>query len=118
MSKTLQILQEQQAASTAIAREILGDIKLDVTNSHIAVSHAMEEAVETYSKLLEQQEKELIAELHRTVLHLSAKIAATRHLLRLVGREMGIQDGLRMAQDDEGGEHHEQAEANANRGHG
>ncbi|QUO43425.1 hypothetical protein KDJ56_10985 [Brevibacillus composti] len=93
------VLREQRDASAAIAREILGDIKLDVTDGEIAVSSAQEEALEEYAALLEKREQELIAELHRTVLHLSAKIAATRNLRYMAAREAGKQIGLRMGSD-------------------
>lgn len=93
------VLIDQREASAAIAREILGDIKLDVTDGEFAVSIAQQEALESYVDLLEKQEQELISELHRTVLRLSAKIAATRHLRNLAIREAGKQQGMRMAED-------------------
>lgn len=104
-------LQEQREASAAIAREILGDIKLDVTDGDFAVSIAQQEALESYVDLLEKQEQELIAELHRTILQYSAKIAATRNLRYMAIREAGKQAGLRMGSDsnERGERQHEEA---------
>ncbi|MBW5445836.1 hypothetical protein GE107_07155 [Cohnella sp. CFH 77786] len=93
------LLQDQREASAAIVRELLGDIQLNVTEGEFAVSFAIEEAMESYADLLKRQEQELIAELHRTVLHLSAKIAATRNLWKIAVHETGKQQGLRMAED-------------------
>ncbi|GEN33826.1 hypothetical protein [Aneurinibacillus danicus] len=92
-------LADQREASAAIAREILGDIKLNVTDGEFTASFAQQEALESYAELLERQEQELVAELHRTVLHLSAKIAAPRNLRNMAIREAYKQQGMRMAED-------------------
>lgn len=79
-------LNDQIERSLSIVHEVIGKADLNVDNELI-VSSAQEEILESYAVMLESRERELQEQMHRIVLEYSAKIAATRSLLRSIGRE-------------------------------
>ncbi len=87
-------LQKQINDTSSVIRELVQDIDLTTSENVMIANAAQQSVLSSLGDMLEARKQELIEEMRRTVLEYSAKISVTNHLLRTIGREVGMRDGL------------------------
>lgn len=94
------VLERQFIAALDKSKEIIGSIQPVSYGDAVAVSEVISNSYEAYAAQLQQQELQLIEELHRIVIEYSGKIFAVRELKNHAIHSSGVNEGLRMAETE------------------
>jgi len=80
-------LKKQMDETSSVIHKLINDMDFSTPENVVIATAAQEHVLDAFGDMLEARKRELIEELHRTVMEYSAKIAATDNLLRTIGRE-------------------------------
>lgn len=87
-------LQKQMNDTSSVFRQLVEDIDFTAPENALTVNAAQRNVLNAFGDILEARKQELIDEMRRIVLEYSAKIEATNHMLRTIGREVGRREAL------------------------
>lgn len=89
-----EIIQKQVEDTSSVIRKLVEDINFSAPENILTVNAAKRNVLNDFGDILENRKQELIDEMRRIVLEYSAKIEATNHMLRTIGREVGRREAL------------------------
>lgn len=90
-----EILQKQIDETSSVIRKLVEEIDFSAPENVMIANIAQEDVLNALGDILEARKQEFVEEMRRAVLEYSAKIAATNHMLRTIGREVGRREALR-----------------------
>ena len=100
-----EMLDEQWGSAMKACGEVVEKhVNLNSIENKKIFATTQEAAIKAYGDLLEEQEKQLAAELGNIIMEYTSKMAAIRSLLRLMGREEEKRAGLQRELDVQGSE--------------